>query len=130
MYYYTCKEEVIFMNLVNVLAEDVICDGITFPGSVVGLLRTGIFIIQVVVPILLILWGMLDFAKGIIGQDEDKIKAGQKKFIQRLIAAIIVFLIVTVVQIVINTVGNLGGEGNKASSAWKCANNLIRDNEE
>ena len=118
------------MNLVNVLAEDVICDSITFPGTVVGLLRTGIFIIQVVVPILLILWGMLDFAKGIIGQDEDKIKAGQKKFIQRLIAAIIVFLIVTVVQIVINTVGGLGGEGNKADGAWKCASKLISDNGE
>lgn len=113
------------MNLVNVLDADVVCGTITIPGTVVGLIRTGIFIIQVVVPILLILWGMLDFAKGIIGQDEDKIKAGQKKFIQRLIAAIIVFLIVTVVQLVITAVGNLGGSGNDASSAWKCARSII-----
>ena len=109
----------------NVLAADVTCNGVTIPGSVVGLIRTAIFIIQVVVPILLILWGMLDFAKGIIGQDEDKIKAGQKKFIQRLIAAIIVFLIVTVVQLVITAVGNLQGTGNQATSAWTCAKNII-----
>lgn len=113
------------MDMFNVLAGDVHCNSITIPGSVAGLIRTAIFIIQVVVPILLILWGMLDFAKGVIGQDEDKIKAGQKKFIQRLIAAIIVFLIVTVVQLVITAVGNLGGSGNQAGSAWQCASNII-----
>lgn len=101
------------------------CGTIEIPDTVAGLIRTAIFIIQVVVPILLILWGMLDFAKGIIGQDEDKIKAGQKKFIQRLIAAIIVFLIVTIVQLVITAVGNLQGEGNQANSAWQCAKSII-----
>ena len=111
------------MNLVNMLAADVTCNGVTIPGGVVGLIRTIIFIIQVVVPILLILWGMLDFAKGIIGADEDKIKAGQKKFIQRLIAAIFVFLIVVVVRLVITTVGGLGD--NNAGTAWDCAAQLI-----
>ena len=43
-------------------------------GNVVHLV---VVAIQVVVPILLIIWGMIDFAKAIIGQDEDKIKAGQ-----------------------------------------------------
>lgn len=101
------------------------CGNIDIPDTVAGLIRTAIFIIQVVVPILLILWGMLDFAKGIIGQDEDKIKGGQKKFIQRLIAAIVVFLIVTIVQLVITAVGNLQGEGNQADSAWSCAKQII-----
>lgn len=110
------------MDYMNLLVQ---CGNIEIPDPVAGLIRTAIFIIQVVVPILLILWGMLDFAKGIIGQDEDKIKAGQKKFIQRLIAAIIVFLIVTIVQLVIGVVGNLQGEGNQASSAWSCAKQII-----
>ncbi len=109
------------MNLVNVL--DVACGDMTIPGAVAKLVHTGIFIIQVVVPILLIIWGMLDFAKGIMASDEDKIKAGQKKFIQRLIAAVIVFLVVVVVQLVITTVGNLGG--NDGNTAWKCASDII-----
>ncbi len=113
------------IDMFNVLANAVKCTGVEIPGAVVGLIRTAIFIIQVVVPILLILWGMLDFAKGIIGQDEDKIKGGQKKFIQRLIAAIIVFLIVTIVQLVVSTVGDLGGIGNQSSSAWNCAKRVI-----
>ena len=68
---------------------------------------------------------MIDFAKAIIGQDEDKIKAGQKTFIKRLIAAVIVFLIVTIVQLAINLAASIGGEGNDSGTAWSCAKELI-----
>lgn len=114
------------MNLVNTLANAVQCgNGVEIPGALVGLIRSGVFVIQVVVPVLLIIWGLLDFAKGVIGKDEDSIKAGQKKFIQRLIAAIIVFLIVSLTGFVISLVGNLGGEGNSAGDAWKCAKEVL-----
>lgn len=123
------------LNLVNTLnyctniiqaaegAEGGIPTGI---GNVVHLI---VVAIQVVVPILLIIWGMIDFAKAIIGQDEDKIKAGQKTFIKRLIAAVVVFLIVTIVQLAINLAASIGGEGNDAGSAWKCAKCLINGDE-
>lgn len=115
------------MNFVNFLAGDVSCgNGIVIPEAIVGLIRAGVFVIQVIVPLLLIIWGMLDFAKGIIGSDEDKIKAGQKKFIQRLIAAIIVFLIISLVGFIIQLVRGLGGDGNNAGSAWKCAADIIK----
>ena len=114
------------MNLVNVLAGDIPCGDIMVPGAISQLIRSGIFIIQVVVPILLILWGMLDFAKGVMGSDEDKIKEGQKKFIQRLIAAVIVFLVVVIVQLVITTVGSVAGDD--AGNAWSCASRLISGN--
>ena len=68
---------------------------------------------------------MIDFAKAIIGQDEDKIKAGQKLFIKRLIAAVVVFLIVTIVQLAINLAASIGGEGNSSGTAWDCAHQLI-----
>ena len=111
------------MNLVNMLAGETVSGcSVPIPTTIASLIRTIIVIIQIVVPILLIIWGMLDFAKSIIGQDEDKIKAGQKKFIQRIIAAIIVFLVVTVVQLVITTVGRVTGDGD---SAWNCANAII-----
>ena len=115
------------MNLVNVLyCEGVVNGGI--PTAIGNLIHSGIVIIQIVVPILLIIWGMLDFAKGVMGSDEDKIKAGQKKFIQRLIAAVIVFLIVTIVQLVIGMVGSLDGDGNNSQTAWSCAKELITGN--
>lgn len=114
------------MNLVNFLADVDCGNGVIIPEAIASLIRAGVFVIQVIVPILLIIWGMLDFAKGIIGQDEDKIKSGQKKFIQRLIAAIIVFLIVSLTGFVIRTVGNLGGEGNAGGSAWQCASDILK----
>ena len=117
------------MNLFNTLdyCTEFIAGGIpTGIGNVVHLV---VVAIQVVVPILLIIWGMIDFAKAIIGQDEDKIKAGQKLFIKRLIAAVVVFLIVTIVQLAIRLAATVGGEENNANSAWDCAQSLISGQE-
>ncbi len=118
------------MNLVNVLnyCTSVINAGggaeAGVPTAIGNLVHLGFIIIQVVVPILLIIWGMLDFAKGVMASDEDKIKAGQKKFIQRVIAAVICFLVVTIVQLVINVVGSVTSD-NSTGSAWTCAKELI-----
>ena len=114
------------MNLISTLDY---CTGIIgtggIPEGIGNVVHLIVVAIQVVVPILLIIWGMLDFAKAIIGQDEEKIKAGQKTFIKRLIAAVVVFLVVTIVQLVINLAASIGGEGNDANSAWSCARELI-----
>lgn len=113
------------MDLVNVLdyCSNLVKGGI--PDAIGNVVHLFFIIIQIVAPILLVLWGAMDFVKGVVGQDEDKIKAGQKKFIQRLIAAVIVFLIVTIVQLVINVVGSVGGEGNDSNDVWECAKDLI-----
>ncbi len=110
------------MEMINLL---VMCGKVNVPDGIAGVVSLIVFLIQVVVPILLIIWGMLDFAKSVIGGDEDKIKAGQKIFIKRLIAAIIVFLVITITQLVISMVASVGGEGNNANSAWNCAKSLI-----
>lgn len=116
------------LNLVNTMAycTDIINGGI--PDGIGGLVHLIFLIIQVVVPILLIIWGMLDFAKSVIGGDEDKVKAGQKIFIKRLIAAIIVFLVVTIVELLISAVGSIGATDDESQNAWECAHSLITGN--
>ena len=117
------------MNLVNTLEY---CTGVLgngIPEGIGNVVHLVVVAIQVVVPILLIIWGMIDFAKSIIGQDEDKIKAGQKTFMRRLIAAVVVFLIVTIVQLAIRLATTVGGEGNEAGSVWDCAEQLINGQE-
>lgn len=57
-------------------------------------------IIQVVVPIILIIYGLLDLARAIMAQKEDEIKKGQQTFIKRLITAAIVFLVFILVKMV------------------------------
>ena len=125
------------MDLINVLTDycvNLLGDPTTktggIPEAVGNLISMAVTIIQVVVPILLIIWGMLDFAKSVVAQDEEKTKAGQKVFMKRLIAAAVCFLIVTIVQLVINIVGSVGGEGNESGNAWSCAKDLINGTHE
>jgi large-conductance mechanosensitive channel len=114
------------MNLINVLG---LCTGVVggdgIPNAIGGLINMGFMLLQVFVPIILIIWGMMDFAKAVMAQDAENIKKGQKTFIQRLIAAVVVFLIVTIVQLVINILGSVGGTD--AQTAWSCAQQLINN---
>lgn len=82
-------------------------------------------LIKIVVPILLIVFGMLDLGKAVMAQKEDEIKKGQQTFVKRLIAAILVFLVVFIVQLVIGLVApdNNGNDDN--SNMWNCVNCLI-----
>ena len=44
---------------------------------------------------------MFDLGKAVIAQKEDEIKKGQALFFKRLIAAILVFFVVTIVKLVV-----------------------------
>ena len=76
--------------------------------EVVGLAKMVIKVLQIVVPIGLIVMGTIDMAKAVIAGDEKKMKEAQKPFIKRIIAAIIVFLIPIIVNMVLSfvTTGN------------------------
>ena len=65
-------------------------------------------VLQLVVPIGLIIMGTIDMAKAVIAGDEKKMKEAQKPFIKRIIAAVIVFLIPIIVNMVLSfvTTGN------------------------
>lgn len=100
------------INLLNIEGCKSLMGGINIPDAIFKLTHYVILVIQIVVPILLIIWGMLDFAKGLIKGKDDEIKAGQKTFISRLIVAVMVFLVVTITRLVVSLVSNLNGSGN------------------
>ena len=50
---------------------------------------------------MLVILGMLDLGKAVAASKEDEIKKGQQMFIKRIIAAILVFFVTLIVQIVI-----------------------------
>jgi len=74
--------------------------------SIIGIARTVVRILQILVPIALIIWGSIDLGKAVIAGDEKAIKEAKKPFIQRVIAAVIVFLIPWLVGLVIDLVGS------------------------
>lgn len=70
--------------------------------KIANAVHTIILIIQIVVPVLIVIFGSLDFAKAVIAQKEDEIKKGQQTFIKRLVAGIIVFFVVVIVKLVVS----------------------------
>lgn len=74
--------------------------------TIIGMARIVVQILQILVPIALIVWGSIDIGKAVIAGDEKKIKEAQKPFVKRVIAAIIVFLIPWLVNIIIGFVGS------------------------
>lgn len=92
------------MNLVNLLQDTgTLCtaDGLNPVLKIVGIVVLGI---KIAVPIILIVVGMLDLARAVGEKDEGKIKDAQNRLVKRAIAAVLVFLIITLVGIVIGIV--------------------------
>ncbi len=63
-------------------------------------------IIKIIAPVLVIIFGSLDFAKAIFQADEDKQKKAGKDFAKRLIAAALIFLIPTILEIILGVAFN------------------------
>ncbi|MBS7021030.1 MAG: hypothetical protein KH135_04075 [Firmicutes bacterium] len=71
-------------------------------------------------PIIMILFGMLDFAKATVSQDAGDMKKAGSKFIKRLISGAAVFLVLVIVQFACALLQKSG-----AGSGFDCANCLI-----
>src|SRR5574344_376996 len=77
-------------------------------------------IIKIVIPIIIVILAMLDLGKAVMAGEEKEIKEAQKMLIKRLIYGVIIFFVVTLVQVVFNLVGqNLGSDDSKI--CWTCA---------
>lgn len=107
------------MDLIQILANTNWCSGNDI-ASVQTLVSTIILIIQIAIPVLLIVFGMLDLGKAVVASKEDEIKKGQQLFIKRLISAALVFLVVFVVKILLNIIA----PADKAT-IWNCACKFI-----
>ncbi len=80
-----------------------ICKGLGPVLRIVGILIWGI---KVVVPIILIVVGMMDLAKAVTEKSDDKIKEAQNKLIKKAIAAVLVFLVITIVGLLMKIIGD------------------------
>ena len=65
-----------------------------------------ILVIQIVVPIVLVVFGMIDLVKAVIAGKEDEIKKNQMTFVKRLIAAAIVFFVFVIVKLLVSFVAD------------------------
>ena len=95
---------------------------------IIRLIKHGLIpIIQIGIPIILIVLGMLDLGKAVVASKEDEVKKAQSMLIKRAIYAIAIFFVVLIVQIVFGLLSTTnssqieGGQGEEMN--WiKCWN--------
>ena len=75
-------------------------------GQVVTLLKNVVKLIQWGIPLVLIVFGLLDLGKAVIAGKEDEMKKAQGTLIKRFIYAVAAFLIVTLVTFAMGLVGS------------------------
>lgn len=90
-----------------ILATDV-CESV--PNDLFNIVSTIITLIKIGVPLLLIIFGMLDLGKAVVAQKEDEIKKGQQTFIKRIVAAILVFFVIAIVELVVGIAAGTSSE--------------------
>ena len=95
------------------------CGGIefAFAGTFPYVVSMIILIIKIAIPVLLIIFGMLDLGKAVVASKEDEIKKGQQLFIKRAITAVVVFFVIQIVQIIIRF---LAGNSTGISQCFNC----------
>ena len=78
-----------------------VCGGLIPVWTIIGYI---ILAIQIVVPLLLIISGMITMAKAVMEKKEDEIKKAQNLLVKKIIAAVIAFLVITITKLVIDLV--------------------------
>ena len=111
------------IHAVNITGCDaVLGTNVMIDVKIANLVHLAIVIIKIAVPVILVVFGMMDLVKGLIAQKEDEIKKGQKIFIKRLVVAVLIFFIISIVQLIIGFVAGNDAEGR---GIMNCANCFI-----
>lgn len=102
------------------------CDEfVTNNGDIVRIIRFVYNAVKIGVPIILIIVGMFDMGKAITQQKEDEIKKAQSLLVKKAVAALIVFLMFALVQLIVNIVGGTG-----AQTTIGCIDKILNDKSE
>ena len=65
-------------------------------------------VFKIVIPILLIVYGMIDLGKAVVASKDDEIKEATKSLAFRAVAAIFIFFLPTIVGMVMGLIGSFG----------------------
>lgn len=80
------------------------CNGLLTQGAY-DMIQDAINIIRLIVPILLLVLGSVDFGSVVLSDDKDGLKKATGKFVKRCIAAVAIFFIPLIVRTVLNMPG-------------------------
>ncbi len=70
-----------------------------------------LLVFKIVIPIILIVFGMMDLGKAVVGSKDDDIKKAVKQLAFRAIAAVVIFFIPTLISMILGLVSNFQDSG-------------------
>ena len=73
-----------------------------FGDEIIDIINSFLKYIRIIVPILVIGFGIVDFGSAVLASDDDKMKKAQKRFIVRLIVGVAIFFVPTLVNLLLN----------------------------
>lgn len=96
------------------------CGEITdIPQGIPKATRIIYLLLQILIPVALVVFAMIDLMKAVTAQKEDEIKKGQQTLIKKLISAAIVFFVFAFVKIIVSALAD-------NTSIGKCLNCFIK----
>lgn len=97
--------------------------GVEIPSMITNIISYIVTGIKIGVPVLLVVFGMIDLGKAVMQSKEDEIKKAQQTFLKRLLAAALVFFVITVVQFLVGVLDSAADNGE--SGAVSCLTEMF-----
>lgn len=103
---------------------DGLCDCPRLLMPALGLVKKFIDLLKILVPIALIIWGIIDLTKAMMVSDDSAMKKAQGALVKKILAAVCVFLVPTIMNAVLSIVAN-GTKGEVDTGNWaSCWSNV------
>lgn len=95
------------------------CEGL-LGENLIALINDILLYVKILIPVALIAFGLIDFVKAVFSSKEDDMKKAQARFIKRLIMAVIVFIVPSIINLLMTAVDGIWAHiNNSACNIWK-----------
>ena len=95
----------------------------TSAGSIWYTIGMFMLVFKIVIPVLLIIFGMIDLGKAVISSDDKAVSKAAKSLLNRVIAGICIFFVPTIVGFVFKMVGSFGEAKDQFDYCSACVSN-------
>ena len=90
-----------------------IMEGVSFctrTANIWQLVGTFLMVFKIVIPIILTILGMVDLGRAVVAQDDKEVGKSAKKFAVRIVSAVVIFFIPTIVGYILSLVNSFNDE--------------------
>lgn len=103
--------------------------GVPIPDYILNSISYVIDFIKIGIPLLLIIFGMVDLAKGVVAKKEEDMKKCQQLFLKKLIAGAMVFFVVSITIFLLKLLDSAETNGRRTNDyeALKCIQEIIKE---